>query len=348
MSTLIRSPAFALFCESKYYLPGCHMQLTFVEDPAVCFQIVVHYLEEGSDQFGHTRLSKFVRTHLKLHDRFVLLLRLYRLASKLQLPVLVEISFYVMMEFDREMSAGYCITVTSLIFARNAGFDKRMKEWCMAHICNYSYHLCQIKEWTQLVPDLSLELQYHWANIVEENKHATAEIHEEMLGTKRDEVDELLSIISESERRTAALVERNTQDSNVEEVMQQVIDEGSDSDEEWEDLETMLQEPDRSQKGDVGRARASVDPARNDKAITVLGLAPSRRTIDAMVEHHNRRIDMEQQKKAGPADLEVVGPVSSPDVAKAKAVMGMNMLNKKHPGKTNRKLTKKVHKILHP
>ena len=326
------------------------MQLTFIADPAVCFQIVLHYLEEGPDRFGQTRLSGFVRTHFKLRDRFVLLVRLYLLASKMELPVLFHMSFAVMQEFERDMTAGYCITVASLIFARNAGFDKRMKEWCMKHIRNYLFDLSQIREWAQLVPDLDPGLQHQWAKLVEQNKRIIEAIHEERLGTKKDNAHDEMSLSSHGDHdhhRTFAVAEQHTQDLKVEEVLREVTNEGTDSEQEWEDVERLLQEPERSSKGKT--ARFSVDSAHSDKAISVLGLPPSKKKIDAAVEYHNQHLDQQPGKEnRDPSDLDIFGPVSSPEVAKARAVMGMNLLKEKVPTqKKKRRLSQRLSDMLH-
>lgn len=356
-STLIRSPAFARFCESEDYRPGCHMQLTFINDPAVCFQVVVHYLEEGPDRFGQIRLSVFVHTHFKIRDRFILLVRLYHLALKMELPVLSDMSFAVIREIERDMSAGYCITMASLIFARNARFDKRMKEWCTKHIRNYVFHLSQIKEWIQVVPDLDQHLQQQWAKLVEQNKRLISAIHEEMLGTRKDDADDEKSMSSHSDyRRTSAQVEQHIQDLKVEEVIQEAMKQDPDSDPEWEDVrkllqeaefqEPELQEPERPPK--VETAKVSVDSARSGKAITVHGLPLSKKKIDAVVEYHNQQSDKQAaMEKQDTSHLEVFGPVSSPEVAKARAVMGMNTLNEQVPTKKKRRLSQRMHDMLH-
>ena len=342
-STLIRSPAFARFCQSDSFLPGCHMHLTFMTDPAICFKIAIYYLEEGPDRYNKTRLSVFLRAHFKTVDRFILLGRLYFLAMRMELPGLFDMCYTIMEDYEHDMTAGYCITMASLIFARDASYDKRMKEWCMRYIRNYLLHLSQIREWRDLVPQLDPELQHHWAKLVENNKRVIAAIEEERIGTAKDETMSLSSI--EDQRRISTRVEDHLQDLKVEEVIHEVLGEQADSDQEWEDVESLLREkiPDKTaQDTEVAPSRLS-----DDKANSVLGLSPSKKKIDAIVEWHNSRLKPKEKAKEDAPWMENCGPVANPEVAKARAVMGINTINGKLTGHKKRRFSRKVYSLLH-
>ena len=318
------------------------MLFTFITDPAICFKIVIYYLEEGPDRYNKAKLGVLLRTHFKQIDRFILLGRLYFLAMRLELPGLFDMCYAILEEYQHDMTAGYCITMASLIFSRGATYDKRMKEWCMKYIKNYALHLSQICVWREIVPMLDAELQHHWARLVEKNKRVIAAMDEERTGTAEAETVSLSSV--EDQRRMTARIEGHLNEMKVEEVIEEALGEQAESDQEWEDVESLLKED--------ALVPASLDPHRtasnlsDDKANSVLGLSPSKKKIDAIVEWHNARLKPGGKGKEDIPWVEAGGSLGSPEAAKARAVMGINTLPGKLAGHKKRRFSRKVYNIL--
>ncbi|KAI4174982.1 MAG: hypothetical protein LQ343_002009 [Gyalolechia ehrenbergii] len=166
-SVLKRSPTLAKFFESPYYLPGCEMRLTFVVDPAVCLEIAYKYLEEGPDIFQQTILRVQLTMRYKLVDRLIILVRLHSLAKKLALPGLMDMAFGVLSEGGPQIRAPECITLSSLIFAKTANFDRKLKEWCIDHVTRYLPQLEHSQLWQKVLWKADLELAHRWKQLLD-------------------------------------------------------------------------------------------------------------------------------------------------------------------------------------
>ena len=355
-STLIRSPAFARFCQSDNFLPGCHMHLTFMTDPAVCFKIAIYYLEEGPDRYNKTRLNVFLCTHFKTVDRFIVLVRLYFLAMRMELPGLFDMCYAILEDYQKEMTAGFCIVMTSLIFARTARYDKRMKEWCMKFIRNYALHLNQIRGWRDLVPQLNAELQHHWAKLLQNSQRVIAAAEEERIGTAKEETigtakEETTSPAPiKDQRRLSTRVEHRVQEMSVEDIIEVVLREQAESDKEWEDVDSLI----KRDVANTATSKTKAGPSRvsTDKANSILGLSPSKMKTGAAVERNNAQLGpKEKAEEEEKPWSEVLGAMGSPDVAKARAVMGINATTQhgKLVGhkKSKRRLSRRVYNFLH-
>ncbi|CAO1597704.1 hypothetical protein XANCAGTX0491_001503 [Xanthoria calcicola] len=178
-STLRRSPTFAQFFDSRYYLQGCKMILTFLLDPAVCIEIAYKYLQEGPDVFQQTILRVQLTMRYKLVDRSIILIKLYSLAQKLALPLLADMAFGVLAEGDHQMTVSDCITVSSLIFERRGVFGRKLKEWCICRIRDFVPELKQSTFWQEVILNMDTELEQRWSYLLDEEA-----------GSRLDKVDE--------------------------------------------------------------------------------------------------------------------------------------------------------------
>ena len=165
-SALMRSPALATFFASLDYLPGCKMHLHFMNDPGVCFEVVKAYLENGPDCYPMLRLKVYITRLAKNADRFLVLIRLHKLATKLELVHLRNMAFEVLQELDWEMSAECCPKIAQLVFAQQSPYDKSIKLWTLKHIGHFYKKLSRSNTWTSLVPTLDPELGQHWATMI--------------------------------------------------------------------------------------------------------------------------------------------------------------------------------------
>lgn len=166
-SILKRSPTLTKFFESPYYLPGCEMRLTFVIDPAICIDIAYKYLEEGPDVFKQTMLRVQLTMRYKLVDRSIILVRLHSLAKKLALPGLMDMAFGVLCEGNSQIKASDCVTLSSLIFAKAANFDRKLKDWCIDHVTRYLPELERAQLWQDVLWRADVELAHRWAQLLD-------------------------------------------------------------------------------------------------------------------------------------------------------------------------------------
>lgn len=166
-SVLQRSPTLAKFFESPHYLPGCEMRLTFVVDPAICIDIAYKYLQEGPDVFKQTMLRVQLTMRYKLVDRSIILIRLHSLAKKLELPGLMDMAIGVLCEGNSAIKALDCVTLSSLIFAKAANFDNKLKDWCIDHVTRYLPELEHSQVWQDVLWRADVELAHRWAQLLE-------------------------------------------------------------------------------------------------------------------------------------------------------------------------------------
>ena len=167
-STLKRSPTFAQFFDSRYYLHGCKMILTFLLDPALCVETAYKYLEEGPDVFQQTILRVQLTMRYKLVDRSIILIKLYALAQKLALPLLADMAINVLAEGDHQLTVSDCVTLSSLIFEKRGVFDRKLKEWCISRIRNFVPELRQSTFWQEVLQNMDTDLEQRWSYLLAE------------------------------------------------------------------------------------------------------------------------------------------------------------------------------------
>lgn len=161
-SALQRSPVLADFFASLDYLPGCKMNLHFMNDPGVCFDVVKTYLENGPDCYPMLRLKVYITRLTKDADRFLVLIRLHNFATKLRLIYLKNMAFEVIHDLEWEMSAEFCPKIAQLVFAHQSPYDDAIKTWTLKHIGHFHKKLSRSNTWAALVPILDPELGQHW------------------------------------------------------------------------------------------------------------------------------------------------------------------------------------------
>ena len=164
-SALTRSPVLAKFFLSLDYLPGCQMNLHFMNDPGVCFEVVQTFLENGADCYPMLRLRLYITRLTKDADRFLVLIRLHKFAIKLGLNHLKNMAFEVIHDLEWEMSAECCPKIAQLVFAHQSPYDNTIKLWILKHIGHFYKKLARSNTWAALVPTLDPELGQHWATM---------------------------------------------------------------------------------------------------------------------------------------------------------------------------------------
>lgn len=164
-SALMRSPVLADFLTSVDYLPGCKINLHFMNDPGVCFEVVQGYLESGPDCYPIRRLKIYITRLTKDADRFLVLIRLHKLSMKLGLIHLKTMAFEVIHDLEWEMSAECCPKIAQLVFAHQSPYDSTIKLWILKHIGHFHKKLSRSNTWAALVPILDPELGQQWATM---------------------------------------------------------------------------------------------------------------------------------------------------------------------------------------
>ena len=199
-SALMRSPALAEFFTSLDYLPGCKMNLHFMNDPGVCFEVVKAYLEGGPDSYPMLRLKLYITRLTTDADRFMVLIRLHKFAIKLKLTHLKNMVFEVMHELEWEMSAEHCPKIAELVFAHQSSYDHTIKAWTLKHIGHFHKKLSRSNTWAALVPILDPELGHHWATMNDSGIRVLSMIAEEATD---EEVADVLSHFSTPAKNSA-------------------------------------------------------------------------------------------------------------------------------------------------
>lgn len=263
-AVLQRSPILNQFFNSRYYIPGCEMRLTFVVDPAICLEIVYDYLQAGPDLFRQTVLRVRLTMRFKVVDRAVILLRLYALAQKLDLPGLMDLAFGVLIDGDKLIKPDDCVTLASLVFAPHADFDAKLKDWCISHVRRNAKELQHARIWHQVVSKVDQDLTQRWAELME------------LKPERLDPVDEALE---DAQMRTnldltfgpASPLPRPAAAASKEESFQYTLDEvalkhrpGTESDEEWNLSEALAATSPRSQSGSDFKIAQILGPVENN------------------------------------------------------------------------------------
>ena len=290
-SSLSRSPTFIDFFKSSHYLAGCEMQITFMSDPAACFQIVQSYLDEGPDVYTNTKLRVFVTVHYRITDRFVVLVRLHSLAKKLALPGLMYMAYDVILQIERMVIPSSCITIASIVFSKSAEFDRMLKDWIWKHIGYHFLALKNIKEWDNILKSHESELNGLWSKTVEAHSAVVAAIQEE----KDDKA--LVKVISglSTESQGNAISAIEDQEMTFEQFIDKMSKDGAHQpkDDDWDHVDDFINKE---------------DPVTNDaKAREVLGMSPAEGTTP------EKKVIGLSRSQSMPSDT-----------AKARAVMGMD------------------------
>ena len=136
-----------------------------MNDPGICFEIVQTYLENGPDCYPLLRLKIYISRIAKDADRFRVLIRLHKLAIKLDLVRLKNMAFEVINDMEWEMSAECCPKIAQLVFAHQSPYDNTLKLWVLKHIGHFYKKLSRSNTWAALVPTLDPELGQHWATM---------------------------------------------------------------------------------------------------------------------------------------------------------------------------------------
>ena len=307
-SVLSRSPTFKRFFNSEHYLPGCDMQLKLTLDPAACVKIAMWYLWSGADVFDQRCIDSEIDAYINRVDRLHVLGRLYLLATNLGLPVLANMAFEGLLQRERPMPAGYVLSLASLVFSPQIGFDERMRKWCMKHVETRVQGLIIMAEWWELLPTLDKEFRDEWDFMVKlaNHRYAWSSLGHEARAPSESDTDE--ELIKELVRETSR------PGFNMHHPFKDVAKHRSlNSDVDWEKRKSeIIGQYDGGQEEHTRLEPFKPQRTRSRKAVGWLQLSP----------HTDKGGDKAQEQDMSWADEYV--ECTSPEVAKAVVVLGMN------------------------
>lgn len=325
-SSLQRSEVLNQFFQSKSYRFGCGMTLHFYNVPGICFGFVKDYLEMGTDRYTLAQMKDDISDYYSSEGkRIQIFARTYKCARQLELGGLKSMAWEAIKDEESALTVENIISLTSLIFANQAGFGHELKDWLLEHIKKHRSFLNGNPvvamdpvtiTWTDVVSTLSPGFKKQWKSLVKDEKTPLSIVGEEdaqeMIYTRvlqsLDDADlkraeRAMSSVKEKKQgtpRKTPTSPRKTPLSPHKPVITEIISMGDEEDDQnqWEDLDRLCPGPEISRTTDDTKARA------------LLG-APA-----------NPRFSTSSAASTRPSSLDL-------ETAKARSVMGMN---EKSPG----------------
>ena len=132
--------------DSTHYLARAGMKVTWPHDPIACWDMAKSYMQDGQDRFGSNQITTYVCTNFLLHSRFIVLIRLYKLAHVLDLYGLMDRAYAVLVEMEHLISPPNVLTIARYIFGS--------KEHCVNILCLRKWCLKWIGKTLRLAPQL--------------------------------------------------------------------------------------------------------------------------------------------------------------------------------------------------
>lgn len=314
----MRSPTFKKFFRSEHYLPGCDMHITLMLDPGACVKIAMFYLTKGADVFNKRCLDTSVDAYPDQLDRLQVLVRLYLLATSLELPVLSDMAYEGLVEREKPMCAGYTISLASLIFSPKIGFDRRMRLWGMKHLAYYVQHLKNMPQWTRLLPSLDQDFRQHWSDLTSAtNPRFSWPVDEDKLPREQQEPDSDEEVIRQLVR------DSSIPGFNMHHPFNDVVaHRHQNSDEDWEKRKSDI----------IGHYGGGKEEEEKPQPLTSGPLTPyrahsSRKALSQLIFSPYKSKGKGKEQELGSPSLtwaDRFAGQTSPEVAKAVAVLGMN------------------------
>ena len=176
-SHLMHSRWFVRWFSSPYYLARAGMKVTWHRDPVSCWEMAKYYMEEGYDQFGTDQLSAHVYTHFRLAERFIILIRLCKLARGLELFGLMESALTVLKQTDHLVSPANVVTLARYIFGGEDYCENipPLRKWCLKMIHKHYDWLIKSDQWVQVVRDSVPDLEEQWRKVTTSKRAVSRE-----------------------------------------------------------------------------------------------------------------------------------------------------------------------------
>ena len=166
-SQLIYSEWFVKWFNSPYYLARGGMKVTWHRDPIACWEMAKSYMEDGYDRFGRNQITSYVCTRFPLADRFMVLVRLLKLARVLDLFGLMDGAFVVLRQMEHLIAPPNVITLARYIFGGEDYCENipYLRKWCLKWVDKHYDWLVKSEQWTKVIKNSVLDLEEQWIRI---------------------------------------------------------------------------------------------------------------------------------------------------------------------------------------
>lgn len=166
-SQLMHSCWFVNWFDSPHFLVHAGMKITWPRDPIACWDMAKSYMEDGYDRFGNNQITTYVCTNFLLNERFIILVRLYKLARILDLFGLMDASFAVLVEMEHLIAPANVLTLARYIFGGEQYCENIivLRKWCLRCVSKHYDWLLNSQQWEKVVEDSVPELEEKWIRI---------------------------------------------------------------------------------------------------------------------------------------------------------------------------------------
>lgn len=163
--------------DSSHYLARAGMKITWPHDPIACWEMAKSYMQDGQDRFGNNQITRYVCTKFLLHSRFIVLVRLYKLAHVLDLFGLMDRAYAVLVEMEHLISPPNVLTLARYIFGgkEHCGNILCLRKLCLKWIGKHYDWLLNSKQWGKVLEDAVPELGKQWMRIIDMKKRISQE-----------------------------------------------------------------------------------------------------------------------------------------------------------------------------
>ena len=176
-SHLMHSRWFVRWFNSPYYLARCGMKVTWQRDPIACWELAKSYMEEGRDQFGSSQITMYMSTRFRLAERFIVLVRLYKLARTLELSGLMDDALTVLRQTEDLISPANVIILARYIFNSEDHCENMPypRKWCLKLVSKHYDWLSKSYQWADCIVSSVPELAQQWNKITANKKRVSQE-----------------------------------------------------------------------------------------------------------------------------------------------------------------------------
>ena len=166
-SQLMHSEWFVKWFDSPYYLTRGGMKVVWPQDPIACWEMAKSYMEDGHDRFGKNQIATYVCTRFHLADRFMVLVRLMKLAHVLGLSGLTNGAVKVLKQIEHLIAAPNVVTLARYIFGDEECRENilYLKKWCVKWVDKHYEWLAESEQWAKVVKNSVPDLEEEWIRI---------------------------------------------------------------------------------------------------------------------------------------------------------------------------------------
>ena len=299
----------------------------------------------------------------------------------MRLPRLADMTYQGLLDRDNPMQAAYLTTLAGLVFTKNLGQDDRIRTWCTKHLCDFAQHLKALPEWQTLLPSLDKSFQERWDRFMTATNLSSPVRGNKLPQGFEIEEESIQRAVKHSERDSGEMmsqraVQDSSEDSDEEESIRNVV-EGSNRDIDEEIIQMVVKESKRpgfnmhhSFKDPVSHQHKNSDADWDNPESSLIGayigeeIKEEQKPISATPQRSSSRRARfglrlspitikekarDQQVEHDMAWADEYTGSTSPDMAKAMHILGMNdvsgnIINRSKRNRVDRVICKLAHR----